>query len=111
MSTNGSKPRVTICVPTRNEEKNIVQVLGEIKERVKVPYHLLVVDGNSSDKTRELAEEHGAEEIQACWSDNERQGQEQHRRPNGDRAASSRLSAVGETVRGVELAAALRTPP
>jgi len=57
--------RLTVLVPTLNEEAGIVKVLGDI------PFHslkkggyaasTLVVDGNSTDKTRDLARAMGAE--------------------------------------------------
>ena len=48
-------PRVTIVIPTRDEEG----LIGEIIESVR-PYadEVLVVDGHSRDRTREIAAEH-----------------------------------------------------
>ena len=48
---------VTVVIPARNEERNIVEVL----ERCK-PYadEILVVDGHSTDRMREICEELGA---------------------------------------------------
>ena len=53
-------PRVTVCVPTRDEEG----LVGEIIDAVK-PYadEVLVVDGHSTDRTRDIAAEHGARVI------------------------------------------------
>ncbi len=52
--------RVTVVVPTRNEEG----MIGEIVEAVR-PFgdEILVVDGHSTDKTREIAAAHGARVI------------------------------------------------
>jgi len=49
--------RVTVVVPTRNEEGGI----GEIVDTVR-PFadEVLVIDGHSTDKTREIAAAHGA---------------------------------------------------
>jgi len=49
-----------VCVPTRDEEG----LVGEIIEAVK-PYadEVLVVDGHSTDRTRDIAAEHGARVI------------------------------------------------
>jgi len=49
---------VTIIIPTLNEEAGIGKVIDEFK---KFGYNnLLVIDGNSEDKTREIAREKGA---------------------------------------------------
>jgi glycosyltransferase involved in cell wall biosynthesis len=52
-----SNPRITVVVPTRDEEG----LIGEIVDAVR-PYggEVLVVDGHSRDRTREIAIEHGA---------------------------------------------------
>jgi glycosyltransferase involved in cell wall biosynthesis len=52
-----STPRITIVVPTRDEEG----LVGEIVDSVR-PYgdEVLVIDGHSRDRTREIAVEHGA---------------------------------------------------
>jgi dolichol-phosphate mannosyltransferase len=52
-----SAARVTVVVPTKNEEG----LIGEIVESVR-PYadEVLVIDGHSSDRTRDIAVEHGA---------------------------------------------------
>jgi dolichol-phosphate hexosyltransferase len=52
-----SSARVTVVIPTRDEEG----MIGEIIESVR-PYgdEILVVDGHSRDRTREIATEHGA---------------------------------------------------
>ena len=47
---------VTVVIPTRNEEG----LIGEIVDAVKVYGNVLVVDGHSTDKTREIATAHGA---------------------------------------------------
>ena len=54
---DGVMHRITVVVPTRNEVENLRPVL-----EVAAPYadELLVVDGHSSDGTRELAETCGA---------------------------------------------------
>jgi len=52
--------KVSVVIPARNEELGIGIVLRACK-----PYadELLVVDGHSSDRTREIAEQHGARVI------------------------------------------------
>ena len=52
----GVAMKVTVVIPTKNEEGNLLEVI----ERVR-PYadEILVVDGHSTDKTREVAEAAG----------------------------------------------------
>ena len=47
---------VTVVIPTRNEEG----LIGEIIDAVRSYGDVLVVDGHSTDKTREIAVQHGA---------------------------------------------------
>jgi glycosyltransferase involved in cell wall biosynthesis len=55
-----SQLRTTVVIPTRNEEG----LIGEMIEAVR-PYadEILVVDGHSTDRTRDIAVEHGARVI------------------------------------------------
>ena len=57
---NGEAYRITVVIPTRNESANLLPVLAKA-----APYcdELLVVDGHSSDGTRELAAACGARVI------------------------------------------------
>ena len=50
-------PRISVVIPTRDEEG----LIGEIVDSVR-PYadEVLVIDGHSRDRTREIAAEHGA---------------------------------------------------
>ncbi|WP_336037527.1 S-layer glycoprotein N-glycosyltransferase AglJ [Halobacterium yunchengense] len=57
---------VCALVPTRNEAKTIADVIDGLSD-VGVG-RVLVVDGHSTDDTREIAEEHGAEVIQQTGS-------------------------------------------
>jgi len=49
---------VTIIIPTLNEAKGIGKVIDAFKEQGYT--NILVIDGNSKDKTREIAKEKGA---------------------------------------------------
>ncbi|KUK17273.1 S-layer glycoprotein N-glycosyltransferase AglJ [Thermococcus sibiricus] len=52
---------VTILIPTKNEEDGIGWVIDEFK---KLGYHnILVIDGHSTDRTREIAEAKGAKVV------------------------------------------------
>jgi glycosyltransferase involved in cell wall biosynthesis len=48
---------ITVVVPTFNEEKNIVACLESLKRQTlpRREYEIIVVDGNSADRTMELA--------------------------------------------------------
>lgn len=49
--------RVTLGIVARNEEQNIASTLKSIvAQEFNQPYEIMVVDGNSTDKTREIAE-------------------------------------------------------
>lgn len=62
-----SQPRVLVILPTLNEEQTIGKVIDEIPrpslEQAGYTVRVLVVDGNSTDRTREIAEEKGARTI------------------------------------------------
>jgi dolichol-phosphate mannosyltransferase len=53
-----ASPRITIVIPTRNEEGMIGEVIDSVKGYGD---HVLVIDGHSSDRTRDVAVEHGAQ--------------------------------------------------
>lgn len=51
-----SKKKITVIIPTKNEENSI----GEIIEKVKAfADEILIVDGHSTDQTREIASQKG----------------------------------------------------
>jgi dolichol-phosphate mannosyltransferase len=52
--------RVTVVVPTKDEEGLIGEIIDEVKPHAD---EVLVVDGHSRDRTREIAAEHGARVI------------------------------------------------
>lgn len=51
---------VSVIVPTYNEEKGIEATLGSVSRQTlpRSEYEIIVVDGNSSDRTREVAARH-----------------------------------------------------
>ena len=55
-------PRVSVVIPTRNEEAAIGRVLNEVVAALGSlgNYEILVVDTDSRDRTREIAAAHGA---------------------------------------------------
>jgi glycosyltransferase involved in cell wall biosynthesis len=59
-----SQPKISIILPTLNEEETIGKVIDEISrqalEQAGYAVQVLVVDGNSTDRTRQIAEQKGA---------------------------------------------------
>ncbi len=54
-------PRVSVIIPTMNEEKSIGLVIDEVEAALaNVPHEILVVDTASKDRTREIAIGKGA---------------------------------------------------
>ncbi len=60
MEKNGSPPSVLVIIAALNEEEGIGPSLAELREVLEDPRYL-VVDGNSTDRTVEIAKEMGAE--------------------------------------------------
>lgn len=62
-----SRPQIAIILPTLNEEEAIGRVIDEIPKQALVDagylVQVLVIDGNSTDRTRQIAQEKGAEVI------------------------------------------------
>jgi dolichol-phosphate mannosyltransferase len=60
LTVNNATKTISVVIPALNEEKTITEVIEGCK-----PYadELIVVDGHSRDKTREISEEHGAKVI------------------------------------------------
>ena len=48
---------ISVVVPSYNEEKNIGECLGSLNRQIlsRTEYEIIVVDGNSADRTREIA--------------------------------------------------------
>ncbi len=47
---------VSVVIPTLNEAGNILEAINTIKESVTYPKEIIVVDGNSTDGTKEIVE-------------------------------------------------------
>ena len=60
LTVNSKTKTISVVIPALNEEKTITEVIEGCK-----PYadELIVVDGHSRDRTREISEEHGAKVI------------------------------------------------
>lgn len=50
----GATPEVTVVVPARNEEEHIAACLASILDQSHADFEVLVVDGASTDRTREI---------------------------------------------------------
>ncbi|MBL9168113.1 MAG: glycosyltransferase family 2 protein [Verrucomicrobiales bacterium] len=68
-------PEVTIVIPTRNEEKHITQCLRSVLQQEPPPggFEVIIADGASTDKTRELVEGFARQDPRVRLIDNPRQ--------------------------------------
>ena len=55
--------KISVVIPTLNEEESIGQVLDKIPKDKKYEWEIIIVDGNSKDRTQEIAEKKGAKVI------------------------------------------------
>jgi len=55
-------PRVSICVPARNEEKNLPALLQGLRAQRYPDLQIIVVDDNSTDGTWEVLQQHARED-------------------------------------------------
>ena len=57
-----TKPRISVVIPAYNEEKSIRRTIFKLNHQTipREDYEIIVVDGGSTDRTREIAEEMGA---------------------------------------------------
>lgn len=49
---------ITVIIPTLNEEDHIGNILSDLKKQTHAPLEVLVIDGNSIDKTKAIVEKH-----------------------------------------------------
>src|SRR5579859_2477840 len=57
--------RLSVCIITLNEENNLARALGSLKQ---IADEIVVVDSGSTDRTAEIAQEHGAAWFERPWS-------------------------------------------
>ncbi|MBM3249206.1 MAG: glycosyltransferase family 2 protein, partial [Candidatus Omnitrophica bacterium] len=55
-----SQPKISVCLATFNEEENIGHCLEAVKDLAD---EIIIIDGSSTDRTREIAESYGAKII------------------------------------------------
>jgi len=57
-------PKISFIIPTLNEEKRIARIINQIKKLdKKYNYEIIIGDGNSTDRTREIAKKLGVKVI------------------------------------------------
>lgn len=55
-----AEPLVSVLLPVKNEEKNIADCIRSLKKQSYKSIEIIVIDGNSTDKTVEIAKKMGA---------------------------------------------------
>lgn len=55
--------KITICIPTFNEEKYISQTILSLQKLHRKPDEIIIIDGGSTDKTVEIARKAGAKAL------------------------------------------------
>ena len=63
---NETAPRLTVCLIAKNEEKFLGQCLASVRGLAS---QIIIVDTGSTDRTVEIAREHGAEVHSFAWND------------------------------------------
>jgi GT2 family glycosyltransferase len=61
-----AEPRVSVCLIAKNEEQNLDRCLASARP---VAHQIIVVDTGSTDRTVEIAKQHGAEVYSFAWGD------------------------------------------
>jgi glycosyltransferase involved in cell wall biosynthesis len=54
---------ISVVIPAYNEEKYIPATLDSVKKLARQPDEIIVIDGKSADRTKEIAQQHGARVI------------------------------------------------
>ena len=51
---------VSVIITTKNEERNMENILSSLKKQTLKDIEIIVVDNNSSDKTKQISQKYGA---------------------------------------------------
>lgn len=89
---------VSVIIPTLNEEKFLPRLLESIKKQDFRDYEIIVSDGGSSDKTRQIAEEGGCVFIE----------DKEHHHPSWQRNNGAKI-AKGDTLLFLDADSVLQT--
>ncbi len=57
-------PRVSIIIPTKNEENMLPKLLDTVRSQTYKDYEVIVADAHSTDKTAEVAQQFGAKVVE-----------------------------------------------
>ena len=66
-----SNPRISVIIPTLNEEKYLPILLHSLKQQTFRDFEVIVADAGSTDKTKEVAEGLGAKLVPGGMLDRE----------------------------------------
>ncbi|MGC8690373.1 MAG: glycosyltransferase [Caldisericum sp.] len=55
--------KVSVIIPARNEESNLINILEDLKNQTYKPYEIIVVNDESEDKTESIAKQNGAKVV------------------------------------------------
>lgn len=58
------KPRVSVVIPTLNEERDLPQLLESLKQQTFKDFEIIVGDAGSRDQTREICAQYGARVVE-----------------------------------------------
>lgn len=61
--TSNSKPFISIVIPTLNEEKYLPHTLESLKKQSYQNFEIIISDGDSNDRTIEIAKQFGAKTV------------------------------------------------
>ena len=61
--TNKKVPLLSIIVPTLNEEEHLKFLLSSLRDQILKKHEILIIDGGSVDKTKNIAQQFGAKVI------------------------------------------------
>lgn len=57
-------PKLSIVIPTKNEEKHLPKLLDTVKAQTYTDYEVIVADAHSTDRTREIAASYGCRVVE-----------------------------------------------